>query len=121
MHVRIHHSAHCAVVGACSHMDNLDGAVAGVLGAAEAPAASGDGAAPAGADDGPGKYTLCGIVSHLGKNTGSGHYVCHVRKPDGSWVIFNDRKVGVQSPVVDCATLHVGDHHVQTSRSVASS
>ena len=43
-------------------------------------------------DDGPGKYELHAIVSHIGKNTGSGHYVCHIKK-DGAWVIFNDLKV----------------------------
>ncbi|KAI8100790.1 hypothetical protein M9434_005181 [Picochlorum sp. BPE23] len=37
-------------------------------------------------------YELCGFVSHIGKNTSSGHYVCHLKK-DGMWVIYNDEKV----------------------------
>merc|ERR1719502_1847378 len=42
-----------------------------------------------------GKYKLRAFVSHVGKNTGSGHYVCHVksRSDDGKWRICNDRKV----------------------------
>ena len=38
------------------------------------------------------RYSLVGFVSHVGKNTGCGHYVAHIRK-DGRWVIFDDRKV----------------------------
>jgi len=60
-----------------------------ILGAAAAAAAP----APAAAvDDGPGVYDLVGFISHLGKNTGSGHYVCHIKK-DGKWTFFNDSKV----------------------------
>lgn len=33
-----------------------------------------------------------GFISHVGKNTGCGHYVAHIRK-DGRWAIFDDRKV----------------------------
>lgn len=44
--------------------------------------------------DGGGKYELFGIISHLGKNTGGGHYVAHVKK-NGKWCIFNDRKVAL--------------------------
>lgn len=44
-------------------------------------------------DDGEGKYTLMAVISHLGKSTDHGHYVCHVKK-DGHWVLFNDEKVG---------------------------
>eukprot|EP01039_Chlorochromonas_danica_P011056 gene11056-12314_t len=40
-----------------------------------------------------GKYTLFAIISHIGKNTDHGHYVCHIRK-EGQWVLFNDDKVG---------------------------
>ena len=43
-------------------------------------------------DDGEGKYSLIGIISHLGKNTDHGHYVCHLKK-DGQWLLFNDEKV----------------------------
>eukprot|EP00668_Euglena_longa_P000714 GGOE01000863.1.p1 GENE.GGOE01000863.1~~GGOE01000863.1.p1 ORF type:complete len:816 (+),score=202.42 GGOE01000863.1:65-2449(+) len=41
-----------------------------------------------------GHYRLLGFISHLGKNTGCGHYVVHLKK-DGKWILFNDRKVGV--------------------------
>ncbi len=44
--------------------------------------------------DGPGNYTLIGFISHIGKNTSSGHYVAHIIKK-GQWVIFNDRKVAI--------------------------
>ena len=43
---------------------------------------------------GSGKYRLLGFVSHMGSNTGCGHYVCHIKK-DGKWVIFNDNKVAL--------------------------
>ena len=37
-------------------------------------------------------------ISHIGKNTGSGHYVAHLKR-DGKWVIFNDEKVALsESP-----------------------
>ena len=45
-------------------------------------------------EDGDGRYRLTGLVSHIGKNTGSGHYVAHLRK-DEQWVIFNDDKVAI--------------------------
>lgn len=44
--------------------------------------------------DGEGKYRLVGFVSHMGANTGCGHYVCHLFKC-GQWAIFNDEKVAV--------------------------
>lgn len=51
-------------------------------------------AAPSKLDDGPGQYELMGIVSHMGKNTACGHYVCHLKKK-GKWVIYNDEKVAI--------------------------
>jgi ubiquitin carboxyl-terminal hydrolase 5/13 len=36
------------------------------------------------------------MISHIGKNTGSGHYVAHLKK-GGRWVIFNDEKVALSS------------------------
>eukprot|EP01032_Pedospumella_encystans_P014206 gene14206-16332_t len=79
-----------------SHADDLDAAVAQVL----SGASSGAGGATAStttagvqAGDGEGKYSLIGIISHLGKNTDHGHYVCHLKK-DGQWLLFNDEKVG---------------------------
>jgi ubiquitin carboxyl-terminal hydrolase 5/13 len=44
-------------------------------------------------DTGAGKYSLYAIISHIGKNTEHGHYVCHILK-DGNWILFNDEKVG---------------------------
>jgi len=50
--------------------------------------------------DGLGKYKLLGFVSHIGKSTSVGHYVCHIRHGD-DWIIFNDEKVAksVQPPL----------------------
>ena len=67
-----------------------------------------------------GNYELVGFISHMGKNTGCGHYVCHIKKvskylniqwctfemghvdnlailllQNGRWTIFNDEKVAV--------------------------
>ncbi|KAL7558141.1 hypothetical protein ACA910_003352 [Epithemia clementina (nom. ined.)] len=44
-------------------------------------------------------YQLMGLISHIGKHTGSGHYVAHVLVPGQQpssrpqWIIFNDEKV----------------------------
>lgn len=46
--------------------------------------------------DGPGRYRLVGIVSHMGNSTACGHYVAHAFK-DGHWVIFNDEKVAASA------------------------
>jgi ubiquitin carboxyl-terminal hydrolase 5/13 len=48
----------------------------------------------AGFSDGAGVYELFAIISHIGADTGSGHYVCHIKK-NGQWAIFNDRKVRI--------------------------
>ena len=42
-------------------------------------------------DDGEGEYELVGIVSHLGKSTGVGHYVAHIKEKE--WLLFNDQHV----------------------------
>jgi ubiquitin carboxyl-terminal hydrolase 5/13 len=86
-------------------MDNLDGAIA-ALESSSAP--SGGTSAPTVLQaDGEGKYTLVGLVSHIGKNTGSGHYVAHLKK-DGKWVIFNDEKVALsQDPPIEHAYLYL--------------
>ncbi|KAL3805019.1 hypothetical protein HJC23_003247 [Cyclotella cryptica] len=78
-----------------SHMDDLDAAIAS-LGINTTTNAPGNGAEKVSQplDDGVGKYTLIGLISHIGKNTGSGHYVCHLKK-DGKWIIFNDEKVAL--------------------------
>eukprot|EP01052_Picozoa_sp_SAG31_P038826 SAG31_NODE_5261_length_2644_cov_2.116306_2_plen_169_part_00 len=70
-----------------SHMDddgNAEPATA-AGGADEPPAAE--------VSDGPGQYELKGFISHMGKNLGSGHYVCHIKLDGGKWCIFNDEKV----------------------------
>jgi len=87
-----------------SHMDDLDGAIAAL--------ASKDESAPTAApkvplEDGKGKYKMVGLVSHIGKNTGSGHYVAHLKK-DGKWIIFNDEKVALSSqPPIEHAYIYL--------------
>jgi len=44
--------------------------------------------------DGSGKYNLISIVSHQGGNTGSGHYVAHIKK-NNKWYFFNDDRVAI--------------------------
>ena len=45
-------------------------------------------------NDGNGSlYNLYGYITHLGKNTDHGHYVCHVRQEGNKWTYFNDSKV----------------------------
>jgi ubiquitin carboxyl-terminal hydrolase 5/13 len=53
--------------------------------------------------DGPARYRLVSFVSHIGSNTGSGHYVAHRRNParPDQWLIFND------SVVAACDTLPI--------------
>ena len=31
-----------------------------------------------------GVYELKAFISHMGKSMTSGHYVCHIKKPDGA-------------------------------------
>ena len=38
-------------------------------------------------------YNLYGFITHLGKNTEHGHYVCHIRQEGNKWTYFNDSKV----------------------------
>lgn len=47
-------------------------------------------------DAAPAGYELFAFVNHMGKSTGSGHYVAHVLK-NGRWVQFNDQKVSFVS------------------------
>jgi ubiquitin carboxyl-terminal hydrolase 5/13 len=84
-----------------SHMDDLDGAIAALK---RGPKQDGNDSSKASGplpsqplDDGPGQYVLRGMISHIGKNTGSGHYVAHLKKDDEQWVIFNDEKVALSS------------------------
>lgn len=97
-----------------SHSDNLDGAVAAISGdAADAAAGSGPAPAPQALGDGPGHFKLRGFISHIGRNTGSGHYVAHVRKfiPElgqERWVIFNDQSVALsENPPREHAYLYL--------------
>ena len=103
--------------------DDLDLAVAEYLsGPAPAPApapasasASSTGAgAGAGASsvlDGPGRYSLVAIISHIGKSTSAGHYVAHIKK-DGAWVLFNDDKVAAsKQPPLDAGYMYLFKRH----------
>ena len=42
-------------------------------------------------DSTPARYELFGLITHLGKSTGSGHYVASILKD--KWITFNDHKV----------------------------
>lgn len=86
------------------HLDEMgpDGSLPGDGAGADAAAAP-----QAELEDGPGEYDLVACVSHIGKTTGGGHYVCHVRRPCG-WVQINDNKVTTSlSPPLDRAYLYV--------------
>lgn len=86
-----------------SHADDLDGAVAALNSAESASAAT----TSVPLEDGEGKYTMAGMVSHIGKHTGSGHYVAHLKRGD-KWVIFNDEKVAIsESPPFAHAYLYL--------------
>jgi len=92
-----------------SHMDDLDGAIARLQGG-QAASGSGDAAAlKLELEDGEGKYEMVGMISHIGKNTGSGHYVAHIKKKDtGKWVIYNDEKVAIsEKPPIQHAYLYL--------------
>lgn len=77
-----------------SHMDDLDAAVAVCESETAAANASAGSESANRLDNSAGEYDLVGFVSHIGKNTSSGHYVSHIKK-DGRWVIFNDDKVAL--------------------------
>lgn len=83
--------------------DDLDGTIARLQN--KSTGSSAQSLAPL--EDGEGRYQLTGLVSHIGKNTGSGHYVAHLRK-DGKWVIFNDEKVALsEKPPKEHAYLYL--------------
>ncbi len=46
-------------------------------------------------DSNPGIYDLTATITHLGSGIAAGHYVCHVRQADDTWVYFNDSKVAM--------------------------
>lgn len=88
-----------------SHMDDLDGAIAALENEAAVEKTTTEPATQL--EDGDGKYSLVGLVSHIGKNTGSGHYVAHLKK-DGKWVIFNDEKVALsEHPPIQHAYMYL--------------
>lgn len=79
-----------------SHSDDLDSAVANVMNGDSV----GSGSTGAAGDinnlvydsSDEGRYDVVAVISHLGKNTSHGHYVCHIKKGD-KWVLYNDDKV----------------------------
>jgi len=75
-----------------SHMDDLDGAIAALASGAASVEGGPSTGKSASLEDGIGKYNLIAMISHIGKQPNSGHYVAHVKKGE-DWVIFNDEKV----------------------------
>ena len=62
-------------------------------GGSEASSSGADARVPAFGAAGTGEYELMSIISHIGRNTDHGHYVCHRKLPTGEWALFNDEKV----------------------------
>jgi len=90
-----------------SHMDDLDGAIAALQNSETFSLQGTTTASSVPLEDGAGKYTLVGLISHIGKNTGSGHYVAHLKK-DEKWIIFNDEKVALSGrPPISHAYLYL--------------
>jgi ubiquitin carboxyl-terminal hydrolase 5/13 len=57
--------------------------------------------------DGNGQYKLVGMVSHIGRNTAVGHYVCHLKKGE-DWILFNDSHVARSvHPPIDYGYLYL--------------
>ena len=93
-----------------SHMDDIDGAIAALnsVNSANTSTPITTGTKVALEDSEQGIYSLQGIVSHIGKNTGSGHYVAHLKDKEGRWVIYNDEKVALSSkPPLEHAYLYL--------------
>mmetsp|Transcript_20514 Transcript_20514/g.19747 ORF Transcript_20514/g.19747 Transcript_20514/m.19747 type:complete len:876 (-) Transcript_20514:159-2786(-) len=89
-----------------TNMGNLDAVIAD-LEKKEKASSSQSNTSPLDVEDGDGKYSLVGMISHIGKDTGSGHYVAHMKK-DGKWVIFNDEKVALsECPPIPHAYLYL--------------
>lgn len=74
-----------------SHIDDLDSAVNSVLNVSSSRIEINHSTCNI-PDNASGKYELVAVISHIGKNTDHGHYVCHIKK-NGIWAIFNDEKV----------------------------
>lgn len=92
-----------------SHMDDIDGAIAALnSNSTNTSKTTTTGTKVELEDSDQGLYVLQGMVSHIGKNTGSGHYVAHLKDKDGRWVIFNDEKVALSSkPPLEHAYLYL--------------
>jgi len=74
-------------------------------------AGAGAGAGASSVLDGPGRYSLVAIISHIGKSTSAGHYVAHIKK-DGAWVLFNDDKVAAsKQPPLDAGYMYLFKRH----------
>ncbi|KAL3318911.1 Ubiquitin carboxyl-terminal hydrolase 13 [Cichlidogyrus casuarinus] len=67
--------------------------------------------------DGKPIYQIIGLISHMGKNTNEGHYVCHLKRSElqpnldprtSEWIIFNDDKVAKsEKPPFQFAYLYI--------------
>jgi len=90
-----------------SHSDDLEGAVAALDGGGGG--SGGDQGSSADYEDGVGEYSLVGFISHIGRVTSSGHYVCHARRgTGGEWVIFDDQKVALsEAPPFDLGYIYL--------------
>jgi ubiquitin carboxyl-terminal hydrolase 5/13 len=81
-----------------SHMDDLDVAIATLNSKQITTTSATTVSSVHPLEDGDGNYVMVGMISHIGKHTGSGHYVAHLKRDD-KWVIFNDEKVALsESP-----------------------
>jgi len=106
------------LIGCFSHPDDDGSAVASSVVEKEEPTAS---------QSHSGRYKLFAFVTHMGKNTDSGHYVAHIRQlvsqgnvakekseqtvieggRSEKWVIYNDSKVALsQDPPKDMAYIY---------------
>jgi len=91
-----------------SHMDDVDALMIAASENADTRAAAGSTSLPPLEDSTDcSTYKLIGLISHIGKHTGSGHYVTHLLV-DGKWIIFNDEKVAEsEKPPVEHAYLYL--------------
>jgi len=92
-----------------SHMNDLEGAIANLQGNHTVGGPGKTVEQKLELEDGEGRYDMVAMISHIGKNTGSGHYVAHIkRKDNGKWVIYNDEKVALsENPPIQHAYLYL--------------
>ena len=78
-----------------SHADvsSITSEAVAAMDAGAPPAVAAASNVPAYGASGQGKYELMSVITHIGRNTDHGHYVCHRKMEDGSWALFNDEKV----------------------------